>query len=269
MIWTKSTWLRKLGAVLETGNILLAKLLIRDYRSARLLPQAIHNEYMKLARDDRWSTREVDEVFPELGRGCRISLQYMPGHGLSTEVRELANLGLVTKAVEPKSIFEIGTYRGRSALNFAVNSPADCEIYTLDLPSDEREDLTAGMHPADRRLARRGDTGADYREFPVSEKITQLYADSLTFDFSPYEGAMDLVYVDGAHHYDAVRSDTENALRMVRPGGVIMWDDFGHYGDYFDVTRAVLDTVNSEEIVQLGATNQAVYRAPTDVGTDE
>lgn len=262
MIWTRSTWLRRLGAVLETGNVLLVKLLLRDVRSARTLPQAIHNEYMRLARDDRWSTREVEEVFPELRAGSRVSLQYLPGRGLSTDVRELANLGLATKALEPRSIFEIGTYRGRSALNFALNSPPDCEVYTLDLPSEGGGDVTAGMHSADRRLARSADPGADYRAFPISEKITQLYGDSTSFDFTPYEGEIDLVYVDGAHHYEAVRSDTENALRMVRPGGVVMWDDFGHYGDYFDVTRAVLDIVKAEEVTQLGATNQAVYRAP-------
>lgn len=38
---------------------------------------------------------------------------------------------------------------------------------------------------------------------------------------------MDFVFVDGAHDYQSVRKDTENALRLLRPGGVILWHDYG------------------------------------------
>ena len=34
------------------------------------------------------------------------------------------------------------------------------------------------------------------------------------------------MFVDGAHAYSYVKSDTEKALRMIRPGGVIVWHDF-------------------------------------------
>jgi hypothetical protein len=37
---------------------------------------------------------------------------------------------------------------------------------------------------------------------------------------------MDVVYVDGAHSYEYVRSDTENALRMLSERGTILWDDY-------------------------------------------
>ena len=37
---------------------------------------------------------------------------------------------------------------------------------------------------------------------------------------------MDLVFVDGDHSYEAVKNDSEKALRMLAPGGIILWHDF-------------------------------------------
>ena len=53
--------------------------------------------------------------------------------------------------------------------------------------------------------------------------------------------SIDWVYVDGDHHYAAVRSDLELWYPKVRPGGILGGDDFGlddkWWGD--GVTRAV------------------------------
>jgi hypothetical protein len=35
------------------------------------------------------------------------------------------------------------------------------------------------------------------------------------------------VFVDGSHTYDYLLSDTRAAMTMVRPGGVIVWHDYG------------------------------------------
>jgi predicted O-methyltransferase YrrM len=97
----------------------------------------------------------------------------------------------------------------------------------------------------------------------VAHKITQLYGNAMTFDFTPYRGSVDIVFVDAAHHYAAAKSDSENAIAMLRPGGVALWHDFANYGDYNDVTRAVLDTVPPQEVVQLENTQLALYRKPS------
>jgi hypothetical protein len=77
---------------------------------------------------------------------------------------------------------------------------------------------------------------------------------------APYPDAVDLVFVDGAHYYAAVGSDTRNALRMARSGGWIVWHDFANYGDYNDVTRAMFDLLPADQIVQLEDTQLAVFR---------
>jgi hypothetical protein len=48
---------------------------------------------------------------------------------------------------------------------------------------------------------------------------------------------MDVVFVDGAHEWRWVESDSQNALRMVAPGGMVIWHDYGHRGEAADVTE--------------------------------
>ena len=183
----------------------------------------------------------------------------MRGAGIETPINELALMALLTKAHKPEVVFEIGTFRGRTALNFALNSPTDCIVYTLDLPLDKR-DTDDEMNSADRMIVGMSQTGTDYRGKQGSEKIHQLYGDSLTFDFSSYYSKVDIVFVDGAHHYDVVRSDTRNAIKMLRPDGLIIWHDFANYGDYNDVVRAVLHEIPGDRIVQIENTQLAIYR---------
>jgi predicted O-methyltransferase YrrM len=99
-----------------------------------------------------------------------------------------------------------------------------------------------------------------YRGHPLASKIIQVWGNSATFDFSPWHNKVDLVYVDGAHTYQFVKSDIENALKMLRPGGSIVFDDFDHLGDNFGVTRAIMDHPIGDRVVQIEDTSFCVYR---------
>ena len=101
---------------------------------------------------------------------------------------------------------------------------------------------------------------AEYRGKDIEHKIFQLYGDSLRFDFSPYFNKIDLVFIEGAQDYQAVKFDTLNALKMCRPGGFIVWHDFANYGDYNDVTRAILDTISVHQVVQVANTQLAISK---------
>ena len=262
MILARSKLVREIVGVLETGNFLLVKLLLQDAAKARSFPGLVFRDYMKLAGRGRWLSKSMEELFPDF-RGDRIVVEHVTSEGIATPLDELAYLALVTKIVRPAAIFEIGTFRGRTALNFALNSPPDCTVFTLDLPPEGgHAEATDEAHAADRALIHASAPGADYRGKDVEHKIEQLYGNSLSFDFSPYFGRMDIVFVDGAHHYEAAKSDSENALRMLRPGGLAIWHDFANYGDYNDVTRAVLASVPAPEVVQIEDTQLALYRKP-------
>ena len=259
MLLIKNKPLRLALGVLETFNFLQLRLWLRNPALAGRLPGKIFRDYMSLAKSDRWRSQSIDELFPQM-TSERIVLEHMQGGGVYNPIDELAYLALITRNVRPARVFEIGTFRGRTALNFALNSPPECIVYTLDLPPSLRDAAQAATHRDDAAIIAKSDTGIDYSGKPGSEKIQQLLGDSSQFDFSPYFGRMDLVFVDGAHHYSAVESDTKNALQMARVGGWVVWHDFANYGDYNDVTRAVLRLVPAREVVQIDNTQLAVYR---------
>lgn len=261
MLLSSNKRLRQIAGLLETGNLLFLRLLLKNRAAAAVFPGEVYRTYLALAREGPWPCRSIFEILPEAGR-VRAEIEHIPSDVILTPLEQLACLVLLTKALRPTTIFEIGTFRGRTALNFALNAPPDARVFTLDLPPDDRMDAATRTNFSDARIISESRTGRDYHGSDVEGKIVQLYGDSSTFDFSPYFGKVDLVYVDGAHDYDAVRIDSENAIRMLRPGGYALWDEFCNYGDYNDVTRAVIDTVPKGQVVHVANTQLAVYRKP-------
>jgi predicted O-methyltransferase YrrM len=127
--------------------------------------------------------------------------------------------------IAPKTIFEIGTFNGRTTINLAHFSPEDATVYTLDLPKADIDKAKFGIEEGDRAYVDKNTIGDRYQK--NAKKITQLYGDSATFDFSPYYGKIDFVFVDGSHSAPYAQSDTEEAFKMVKEGGVILWHDYG------------------------------------------
>ena len=149
-------------------------------------------------------------------------------------------------ARKPAACFEIGTFDGRTALNMAANAGPQCRVYTLDLPADQLERTVHDIAHGDAKYIRKKSSGARFVGTPWEEQITQLYGDSATFDFSPYEGKMDVVFVDGSHSYEYVRADTATALKLIKPeGGLILWHDYGSKW-WKDLTRAMNELYENE-----------------------
>ena len=263
MLLTRHKRLRQIAGLLETTSFLTLKLYLKGSPRRRWFPGIVFRDYMYLVQHDRWRSQEIFELFPELeGRRARVVVEHLPGEGVDARVEVLAYLAMAAVAIAPKVIFEFGTFRGRTALNFALNSPPECRVLTLDVPKEKRSEVIERSNYADGHIIRQSETGIDYAGCDVASKIEQLYGDSTRFDFRSLYGQVDLVFVDGGHDYEVVRSDTRNALAMLRPGGVVIWDEFANYGDYHDVTRAVLDEVPAGEVVQIENTQLAAYRKP-------
>jgi predicted O-methyltransferase YrrM len=155
-----------------------------------------------------------------------------------TYLADIVNLCRICAFLKPARVFEIGTYLGYSTLHLALNVPPGGRVLTLDLPKDGGPRSDAGATPALRTTFMddahiRGATATQQYLFTGTEaegRIELLFGDSAAFDFGPYAGTIDLFFIDGAHSYEYVRSDTLQALRCVRPGGVIAWHDFGRTG---------------------------------------
>jgi hypothetical protein len=121
----------------------------------------------------------------------------------------------------------------------AANTPEDALILTLDLPPQARATASLRLAEGDARFIEKDRTGARFSGSPLAKKIRQLHGDSATFDFSPYFGAVDLVFVDGSHSYEYAIGDSLTAMKLVRrPSGLILWHDYGH-AYWPGVTRAL------------------------------
>jgi predicted O-methyltransferase YrrM len=136
---------------------------------------------------------------------------------------ELAALAYLVKASRPGLIFEFGTFVGRATRLMAINAPLDSHIVTLDLPQQ------AVKHTI----------GEAFNQSDVKDRITQLAGDSRAFDFAPWAGKCDFVWVDANHDYPFVAADTLNALLIIKPGGWIAWHDYRHTAYWSGVTKCV------------------------------
>jgi len=126
-----------------------------------------------------------------------------------------------------RDVFEIGTFDGRSTLNFAMNLPDDGRVVTLDLPAEAIDTTKFDVEQNDRRYIAKQASGTRFAGKPAAAKIRQVFGDSATFGFGEFEGKFDFVFVDGAHSYEYVRSDSLAAIKLLRDGrGVIVWHDY-------------------------------------------
>jgi predicted O-methyltransferase YrrM len=167
-------------------------------------------------------------------------------------------LAALSRGLDCRTFFEFGTNRGRTSWTLARNNPA-LVLYTLDLPPGELPAATAfDLGPADQMLFRDSSCGEAFRDTPEGERITQLWGDSATFDFSPYEDTIDLIYIDGAHTYQYVQSDTVNALRMLSSTGTIVWDDYATAPGIYEYVTELAPSLD-RPVFHVFGTRIAVY----------
>lgn len=167
----------------------------------------------------------------------------------NVRISELAILSaLAASCREGSDLFEIGTFDGRTTLNLALNAPATCPVYTLDLPPNQvtKYQLADG----ERHMVEKSAPGSRYEKYrdrhPAAiSRIHQLLGDSATFDYSPYRDSCSLVFVDGSHAYDYALSDSRAAMTIVEGGGVVVWHD---YGIWEGVTKALEEVEQRERL---------------------
>ena len=115
----------------------------------------------------------------------------------------------IARARQAAQIFEIGTFDGRTTLNLHLNAPS-ATIHTIDLPPGR-------LDMPDSKVA-----GSLIHELVRAGSIIQLWGDSTQFDFSPWFGTQDFVFVDAGHGYKNALADSRTALRLVEGRGKIV-----------------------------------------------
>jgi len=178
----------------------------------------------------------VDKFMP-LSHSKTASAEALDGNVSTLELLILNELILKN---EPLKIFEIGTFNGRTSLNFALNSPPEAEVFTLDLPQELQEKTEYALDGAEKSFVRKSESGIKYKESGLQEKskIVQLLGDSGNFDFSPYYNKINFMFIDGSHTYDYILNDSCVALKLMKnKSGIIVWHDYNP--GWPDVVRAL------------------------------
>lgn len=133
---------------------------------------------------------------------------------------ETAILVALTKSVQPKVMIEFGCQAGRTARTL-LDQVSSLETYIgVDVPFDhdpvlpcQRSEISfnPGLYAAD-----------DPRFYLLVRERGSFGLESL--DLEPCDAA----FIDGDHSEQVVRHDSLLARRLVRPGGIIIWHDFGN-----------------------------------------
>lgn len=188
---------------------------------------------------DIWRLPRVGlhDLLPDQGDLWAIKMLLFPRSYASISLVELTGLILLLKKAKAGNVFEFGTYKGVSITQFALNLPGENLICTLDLPEGTENTHYTISDPYEAEIALQSGKGS-FVPPDLKSKITFLKQDSAFLDESAYAGRMDFVFVDGAHCYDYVKSDSEKGWRMLRSGGIIAWHDCRHQDP--DVVRYLL-----------------------------
>jgi predicted O-methyltransferase YrrM len=157
-----------------------------------------------------------------------------------------AILRQVFRQFRPMRHLEFGTLVGDGVLR--VVEECDATVWTINLlegetkPSGqwaygtEEDEVSAGASwrqeiRSDTKVWVRNDAfgmvGRKYLQAGWGKRVCQIYADSREWDTRAYpSGFFDTCLIDGGHTADIVANDAAIAMRLVRPGGLVMWHDF-------------------------------------------
>lgn len=135
-------------------------------------------------------------------------------------------LAYLYRALAPRRHFEFGTWEGFGATLVAQSCHA--EIWTINLPNGEVDASGSPLYASGGIMTDSHESiGWRYRAAGYSERVHQLLGDSRLLEPALIgAGAFDTVLVDGGHAPEAVSSDTENAIRLLRSGGWLLWHGF-------------------------------------------
>lgn len=130
---------------------------------------------------------------------------------------------IVSKCRPNGTLVELGAWKGRSSAFLVVeakNKSQDIQIHIVDtwLGSGEHTaGLTDGLY--EKFIANMAPLNGHYQAHRMTtDEAAPLFED----------GALDGVFIDADHTYEAVKRDIENWLPKIRKGGILAGHDYVH-----------------------------------------
>lgn len=215
-----------------------------------------------LEHDLIWQ-EQLEKKYPEFAEGLPVvDLATITGHTEfelngntfldgGSSVGDYILLKYLAKKINHCEYFEIGTFRGESLLNVATEVVSSTSI---NLSDEELRSLNLSESLIEQ-------IGILAKKMP---NVTLLKGNSFTYDFEKSEKKYDMIFIDGDHHYEAVKNDTEKVFNYLRKEtGVVVWHDYTYYPDKLrpEVFLGILDGIPAayrHKLVHVRNTNCAV-----------
>ena len=175
---------------------------------------------LQIERSRLVPSRYVWEQYPSI-KDLTVPMGDVRFHSSNMDPYELYCLSALALLRRPRLIFEFGTFDGATTLALARLLP-ESTILTLDLPDELSESAILAQAEGRGSFA----SGERFHGTPEQDRITQLYGDSRSFDYTPWFGKIDMVVIDAGHDYECVRADTRAALRLMSETAAVIWDDY-------------------------------------------
>ena len=167
----------------------------------------------------------LDNMPFDLSMEGRLQFEHLAGLFASTSldhaviamtIRQAAYLFGLVRSMKAKKVIEIGRYKGGSTLLIAAAINGEGEFWSVDLGDKEaRLHGDEGKRKFDEQIA-----NLCHR---LGLRVNLIVGDSRTVEVDT--GEVDLVFIDGDHGYEGVRSDFERFGKRVRIGGAVLFDD--------------------------------------------
>lgn len=177
-----------------------------------------------------------------------ISLDITGWHGTKSIFADLID------EVKPQHIIEVGTWKGQSAITMAKHIKSnglDCRITCVDTWLGALEFWTWMNETKERDLMLHHGYPQIYYQFlsnvvhsGVQNIILPMPLPS-SLAWKVIKETAQLIYIDGSHEYDDVKSDCMNFWNLLDDGGIMFGDDISWSG----VGRAVKEVFPNFETV--------------------
>jgi predicted O-methyltransferase YrrM len=200
----------------------------------------------------RLPVRDPARVFPE--DDLRVLVSPFAGRFGNVKQHEMILICAAARYLHARRIVEFGTFDGLTTWHLAVNCP-DAEVLTIDLPLDHSA-RSSPVHDRGVGKIHGVAVGSHFQGTQEAGRIEQVLCDSMDFDPAPLAGSVDLTFIDASHEYHHVMNDTDKALIMTRPGGLIVWHD---YSKWWPGVQRCLDALSKDrDVFQVAGTALAM-----------
>ena len=120
---------------------------------------------------------------------------------------------------QPKTVLEVGTHKAVRPREWYMFHKFD-HYYGFDVFDDGDENLDK------KEMNGKGRCSLEYAEEQLKDIPHTLYKGLTTETLPQFNERVDFAFIDGGHSVETINHDFEIVSRILKPGGVIILDDF-------------------------------------------